>query len=140
MKGPDPALFYKAAWSDSWAFVKENFTVAVRTATYLVLFVAAAGGLRPYMALQILQETLPPKIFWGALAVVCVLTLPGWVWCVTVETVRVSAARKTNIRGLHFDILQNIALGVKSILWLSPHPSFWHGSCIPCRWSTCRCR
>src|SRR5713101_6771862 len=28
-KGPDPAEFYSAAWRDSWAFTKENYTVAL---------------------------------------------------------------------------------------------------------------
>ena len=31
-KGPDPALFYSAAWKDSWAFTMENKVVALRTA------------------------------------------------------------------------------------------------------------
>ncbi|HEY2253730.1 MAG TPA: zinc ribbon domain-containing protein, partial [Planctomycetaceae bacterium] len=115
MKGPDPALFYKAAWTDSWAFTKENKKVAFRTAMYFLVYGAICGGC-VYMVTSFC-ETLPPQVFWGVIAGACFLALPGWVWCLTIETIRVSAAKKSNIKGLHFDIFQNIALGVKTILW-----------------------
>ena len=38
-KGPDPALYYNAAWADSWQFLKKNVRLAVRTA--VVWMVAA---------------------------------------------------------------------------------------------------
>src|SRR5258708_17260151 len=44
MKGPDPALFYKAAWSDSWAFTKDNFKIVYRTAMYIILYGAIICG------------------------------------------------------------------------------------------------
>ncbi len=115
MKGPDPALFYKAAWSDSWAFTKDNFKIVYRTATYFILYGAIVGGCA-YMVTSFC-DTLPPKVFWGIIGVAAFLALPGWVWCLTIEAIRVTAAKKSNIKGLHFDIFQNIALGVKSILW-----------------------
>ncbi len=112
---PDPALFYSAAWKDSWEFTKQNYRVALRTAMYFILYGATAVGCG-YMSL-IYCETLPPQIFWGVLSVAASLALPGWVWCLTIYTIRVSAAKKSNIREIHFDIFQNIALGVKTILW-----------------------
>jgi hypothetical protein len=45
------------------------------------------------------------------------LVIPGWIWCLTVETVRTTVARKTSIRQVHFDIFQNMALGLKQIFW-----------------------
>ena len=113
-KGPDPALFYGAAWSDSWAFTRDNKKIAIRTAIYFLLFGAISGGCA-FMVTWC--DTLPPQVFWGIVGAASFLALPGWVWCLTVETIRVTAAKKTNIRGLHFDIFQNIALGIKSILW-----------------------
>ncbi len=115
MKGPDPALFYKAAWVDSWAFVKENFTVGLRTFLYTILANLAGAGCQ-YMAGWV--ETVPPRIFFLALTLLTILIVPGWRWCVVVETVRVSAARKSNIKRLNFDIFQNMALGLKVFIWL----------------------
>jgi hypothetical protein len=63
-------------------------------------------------------ETGPPKTFWGGLTLAAALVQPGWVWFLTIETVRATVGRKSNIRGLHFDLFQNIALGVKTYLWL----------------------
>jgi ribosomal protein L40E len=113
-KGPDPALFYSAAWKDSWAFMLENKSVAIRTGMYIVLFGAIQGGCN-FMANW--STNLPPKVFWGALYFVTGLVIPGWVWCLTVETVKTTVARKTSIRYVHFDAFQNIALGIKWYLW-----------------------
>jgi hypothetical protein len=112
--GPDPAEFYSAAWSDSWAFMKENYTVALRTGLYLILFGLACGG-----SIGMFQwcATAPPKVFWFGLGVACLLVIPGWIWCLTVETIRVTAARKRNVRDVNFDIFLNMALGVKTIVW-----------------------
>jgi ribosomal protein L40E len=114
MKGPDPALFYRAAWVDSWAFTKENFTVGLRTFLYTILANLAGAGC-VFMAGWV--ETAPPKVFFLSLTLLTFLIIPGWRWCVVIETVRVSAARKSNITRLNFDIFQNMALGLKTIIW-----------------------
>jgi hypothetical protein len=62
-------------------------------------------------------QTGPPKTFWGGLFLAAALVQPGWVWFLTIETVRATVGKKSNIRGLHFDLFQNIALGVKTYLW-----------------------
>jgi ribosomal protein L40E len=113
-KGPDPAIFYSLAWRDSWAFMLENKRVAIRTATYIILFAALQGGCW-FMAWW--STNLPPKFFWLTMVGVTGLVIPGWIWCLTVETVRTTVARKTSIRQVHFDIFQNMALGIKQIIW-----------------------
>jgi ribosomal protein L40E len=113
-KGPDPALFYSAAWKDSWAFTMENKSVALRTGMYFIIFAALGGGCN-FMANW--STNLPPKVFWALMQLVVGLIMPGWVWCLTVETVKVTVARKTNIRQVHFDMFQNMALGIKWNVW-----------------------
>jgi len=114
-KGPDPALFYSAAWKDSWAFMMENKSVALRTSLYFILLSAASYGCSFMVGWS---SNLPPKIFWAAMYFVINLVPFGWIWCLTVETVRATVSRKTSIRQVHFDIYQNIALGIKFYLWL----------------------
>src|SRR5262245_35891514 len=82
-KGPDPALFYSAAWKDSWKFTKENFTVALRTAMYFVIY-GASTGFSAFMVTWCSGG--PTKAFWTLMTTVTALTLPGWIWCLIVET------------------------------------------------------
>ena len=115
MKGPDPAEFYGEAWSNSWAFLKENHSIALRTCLYAVmiyLFSVACGALGGWLG------SLPPMLFLFGLACTVNLALPGWYWFVTVETVRTTVAkRKLSLGKVNFDLFQCIALGVKYILW-----------------------
>ncbi|MBS0267204.1 MAG: hypothetical protein JSS02_35090 [Planctomycetes bacterium] len=115
MKGPDPKFFWRAAWTDSWAFTKENFTVGLRTLLYTIL--VGAVGVGCSMAANAIQDP-PPKIFFIALQMLTNLIMPGWQLCVILETIRVSCAKKSNITRLHFDVFNNIALGIKWFLWL----------------------
>lgn len=113
-KGADPALFYGAAWSDSWAFMLENKRVAFRTGMYITLVWV-------FIVLLILLATwlnaLPPAVFLGIFALAAVLAIPGWYWHLTIETIKATVSRKSNIRSVHFDVFQNVALGVKTIVW-----------------------
>jgi ribosomal protein L40E len=114
-KGLDPALFYSAAWKDSWAFTMENKSVAIRTALYFILLSAVSYGCSFMVGWS---SNLPPKFFWAAMYFVTNFVPIGWIWCLTIETIRATVARKTSIRQVHFDIYQNVALGIKFYLWL----------------------
>lgn len=115
MKGPDPALFYSLAWTDSWAFMKENYTVALRTGIYMLLGGMIMGGCGFMVGWC---DTLPPKFFWLGLAIATMLAIVGWPWHLVIQTVRTTVARKSNIRDIHFDPYLCIALGIKWILWI----------------------
>jgi DNA-directed RNA polymerase subunit M/transcription elongation factor TFIIS len=41
-KGPDPALFYSTAWSDSWEFLMKHWRLAARTGGIWTLFLTVA--------------------------------------------------------------------------------------------------
>src|SRR5262249_7013016 len=92
----------------------ENKSVALRTGMYFIIFAALGWGCN-FMANW--SSNLPPKVFWALMNFVVGLIMPGWVWCLTVETVKVTVARKTNIRQVHFDMFQNMALGIKWNVW-----------------------
>jgi len=115
LRGPDPALFYSTAWSDSWKFTMANFTVVMRTMLYIIVFTSLQWGCS-FMVQWC--TTWPPQAFWGAMNLASSLVVPGWIWCLTIETIRVTVGKKDNIRKVHFDIFQNMALGVKTIFWL----------------------
>jgi len=121
-KGPDPALFYSAAWKDSWAFLKENSTVAVRTGVYFTSMQILLGTLA---SLANWLSGMPPKIFLGVFMTAAALAFPGWAWWLTIETIRTTAGKKSNIRGIHIDTFRNIALGLKYILWLLIFPAWF---------------
>jgi len=114
LKGPDPALFYATVWGDAWRFTLGNFKVVLKTALYVFLFVSFQGGCS-FMAQWC--TTLPPQIFWGGMYFASGLVVPGWIWCLTIETVRATVGKKDSIRKVHFDIFQNMALGLKWIFW-----------------------
>jgi len=114
MKGPDPAVFYATVWKDSWAFMVENKKVALRTAWYMILFTLILGGC---VFMVTWCSDPPPKMFWATLALAAGLAPPGWIWYLTIQTIRTTVGKKSNIRDINFDIFQNIALGVKFNLW-----------------------
>ena len=115
MKGPDPALFYGEAWRDSWAFVKENKSVALRTFLYGILFAllsALCGGMAEWCS------SLPPKVFWMMFVGAVSLVMPGWYWFLTIETIRTTVGKKKLSLGkVNFDIFLCMAFGIKAILW-----------------------
>lgn len=60
---------------------------------------------------------LPPKAFWLGFVVVAWQIFPGWIWHLRVETIKLTIAKKRDLRDVHFDIFQCVALGIKTILW-----------------------
>src|SRR5262249_16280236 len=89
----DPALFYSVAWGDAWRFTLANFTVVIRTAIYTTLIGAVLGGCA-FMTGWC--TTWPPQVFWGLMTAVSSLVIPGWIWCLTIETIRTTVGRKDN--------------------------------------------
>jgi DNA-directed RNA polymerase subunit M/transcription elongation factor TFIIS len=113
-KGPDPALFYKTVWKDSFEFTKKNKSVVFRTAIYGVLSYSLAG----FCGFMVgWCSGMPPKTFWAGIGFLAMQIFPGWLWFLTTETVKVTLPKKDNIRDLNFDLFQNVALGIKTIIW-----------------------
>ncbi len=113
----DPAaLFYSVAWGDAWKFTMVELSGgrSLRLALYLFLFTAVQGGCA-FMVTWC--TTWPPQVFFGVMTFALGLVVPGWIWCLTIETIRATVGKKDSIRKVHFDIFQNMALGLKQIFW-----------------------
>ena len=58
-KGPNPALFYKAAWGDSWKFMLSNQRLALQTWIVNILVVLMQAGM-VFVGFWIVVTFLPP--------------------------------------------------------------------------------
>jgi ribosomal protein L40E len=113
-KGIDPAKFFEVVWKDSWEFTKENKRTVLRSILYAVLsygIVAGCGFMVSWCT------RMPPRTFWMGFLVVAWQIFPGWIWHLRAETIRLTIAKKRDLRDVHFDLFQNVALGIKTILW-----------------------
>lgn len=119
LKGADPADFFKNVWSDAWSFTMENLGVVVRTFLYLVMY-AGLAAFCAYMVVDVCERT-PPKVFWGGIGTLALLVLPGWIWHMTVEAVKVTTFRKSKMSDVKFDTFTSVALGIKTLVWVISH-------------------
>lgn len=114
MKGPDPADFYAAAWSDSWNFLKNNLHIPLKMGlgwTALQLSLMGSAFMVSYC------ERIPLIVFWGFLALLFALGNFGIFWYVAIEIVTATLQRQDEIKSLRFDLFSIIALGVKGVVW-----------------------
>ena len=144
-KGPNPALFYGAAWKDSFQFMLANQRLALQTWLVLCLIStlhlgmvwgsyyiitnhpvenAEGGGSddpEEAKAIRSLPEIMASQQgFWfhRGLMFVLYMILVGWIWQMTVEVIRATQAKKSLVRRLNFGFLDAGAFGVKSLVWL----------------------
>lgn len=113
--GPDPDLYYKLAWTDSWEFFKKNWTLGMKLGLFwsffMSLYVAAL-----FMA-AVYCEQVPPKVFWGGLAAAFYLGSVGAFWQLWIEVVKATMEQKDEIKRFNFDFFADIAFGVKALMW-----------------------
>lgn len=113
-KGIDPAKFYSVVWKDAWSFTRENKRTLWRTIIYAVVSYGIVAGCG-FMVLWC--SRLPPKAFWLGFVVVGTQIFPGWIWHLRSETIKLTIAKKRDLRDVHFDLFSCVALGIKTILW-----------------------
>ena len=144
-KGPNPALFYKAAWVDSWQFMLANQRLAIQT--WIVnIGVALLQCLMVFVAFWIVVTFLPaPPTEMGqadpaadepykvpllsellnedGFQILSVLTLmiymivTGWIWTMAVQITRTTLARKGRAKRLSFQVVDSLANGFKMYFW-----------------------
>ena len=116
MRGPDPALYFKNAWSGSWQFLMENKGLAVRTGTYWALF-ATINAVCAYMGLVYCQR-FETRTFWSGLMVVSGMGIPGWYMFLGLKVIGATMT-KDQVRGdrIHFDFFQSVAAGFRICFW-----------------------
>jgi uncharacterized RDD family membrane protein YckC len=114
-KGPDPALFYKKAWSDSFQFVKEHWRMALQSGWYMAFLAVLCSGCA---AMAQWCDRGPPIFFWSMLTFLTFLGICGWFWYQTYKVIESTMTKDDKIlERVHFDFFQVIALGIRLILW-----------------------
>lgn len=115
LKGPDPDKFYPGLWKNSWKFVGVNLMLAIRTFLYTLLGSVISG----VAALGYLYfSMLPPRyMLFAPLAIVAALVVPGWIWYLDTEVIKLTLERRDKFKRVNFDFFLAGALGVKFVVW-----------------------
>jgi hypothetical protein len=113
-RGIDPKLFYRVAIKDSWKFLKEYKSLALRTALYLLVFQVLYFGCQFMITWCV---NLPPRVFWMLLAFVTGMVGPGWLWFLDTEIIKATMEKKEKMPRVNFDMFTCVALGIKYFLW-----------------------
>lgn len=114
-KGPDPALFYSKAWSDSFQFVKEHWGLTLRTGWYMTTLSVLCSGCA---AMTQWCDRGPPIFFWAMLTFLSFLGIAGWFWFLTYKVIESTMTKDEKLlERIHFDFFQVIALGLRLLLW-----------------------
>lgn len=115
MKGPDPDKFYPGLWKNSWKFVNVNLMIAIRTFLYLAL--ASVISVLTAMGYFYFSMLPPRYMFFAPISIVAALVVPGWLWFLDTETIKLSLERKEVYKRINFDFFLCGALGVKFVAW-----------------------
>ncbi len=114
-EGKSSASFYKNVIRESWEFVKEYKSLALRTGMISTFFTVL------YMACYFMVtycEKLPPKYFWVAMTILMAVGTPGWIWFLTRKLVSADLyGEKIDADRIHYDFFTNVALGLAAFLW-----------------------
>jgi DNA-directed RNA polymerase subunit RPC12/RpoP len=113
-RGIDPKLFYRVAFKDSWAFLTEYKSLALRTAMYSLVFELLHFGCLFMITWCV---NLPPRVFWILLAFVTGMVAPGWLWFLDTEIIKATMEKKEKMPRVNFDMFTCVALGIKYNLW-----------------------
>ena len=113
--GPDPDLYFKLAWSDSWAFFKKNWSLGMRLGLFWSIFMSLTCG-AAFMALVYCVQ-VPPKIFWGGIGIAFLFGSIGSFWQLWIAIVKATLEEKDELKRFTFDFFGDVALGVKAIFW-----------------------
>ena len=114
-EGKSSAAFYKNVFRESWEFMWEFKSLALRTGVILSVFSVM------YMAcffMVLYCEKMPPRIFWIAMTIVMAVGSPGWVWFLTRKIVTSDLyTEKLEADRIFYDFFTNVALGLAAFLW-----------------------
>jgi len=114
-KGPDPALFYSMAWSDSFDWTKEHWRMAVRTGMYMSLLAVMCNGCA-FMTGWC--DKWPTMFFWFVQTMLTLLGIFGWFWFLTYKVIDATMSRDEKVlERISFDMFQVISLGLRLLFW-----------------------
>ncbi|WP_437228040.1 RDD family protein [Planctomicrobium sp. SH661] len=116
LKGADPNLYYTKAAKESWEFLKENLSLAMRTG-WIWAFFATINATCTYMSL-VYCKNWPTKTFWGGLALISALGIAGWFISLVMGIITVSLVKeKFRADRFYFDFFKSAAAGGRVIFW-----------------------
>ena len=114
MKGPDPADFYPGLVKEAWKFVGRNIFLAWRTVLYTLVCLAIALSCA-FLYLWI--SMWPPRAFLALCFTISFLVIPGWMWFLDTEVIKLTLERKDKFKKLNFDFFLASAMGGAFIFW-----------------------
>ncbi|WP_010582639.1 hypothetical protein [Schlesneria paludicola] len=114
LKGPDPADFYPRLFRDSWKFVGKNQFLALRSSIY-TLVATTFTLLCLFLFLWI--SMWPPRLFLALCCTISFLVIPGWMWFLDTEIIKLTLEGKDKFKKLNFDFFLSSALGAASVVW-----------------------
>lgn len=115
MKGPDPADFFPGLAKGAWKFVLKNQMLAWRTAVY-ALIPLLISLLCAFLYLYI--SAWPPRAFFALCFCVSFLVIPGWLWNLDTEVIKLTLEKKDKFKKLNFDFFLASSKGVLFVAWL----------------------
>tara|TARA_R110002111_G_scaffold256979_2_gene324549 strand:- start:21987 stop:23717 length:1731 start_codon:yes stop_codon:yes gene_type:complete len=113
-KGPAVEDFYSKSWGDAYKFLGNHKGLAVKTFTYSVI---ASILFFCSVFMMLWCHRTPPRGFWGFIAFVSIMAIPGWIWFIQTEVVRFALQKKDKLKRINFDFFLCSALGIKFISW-----------------------
>lgn len=119
LKGPDPADFYPGLAKAATKFVLKNQMLALRTAVYLLICTTVSLGCA-FMYLWI--SAWPPRAFFAMCFFVAFLVIPGWLWQLDNEVIKLTLERKDKFKRLNFDFFLASSKGFLFAAWLIAVP------------------
>jgi DNA-directed RNA polymerase subunit RPC12/RpoP len=114
MKGPDPADFFPGLAKEAWRFVGKNSVLALRTVIYTLISLTIALGCA-FMYFWI--SMWPPRVFLALCFTVSFLVIPGWMWFLDTEVIKLTLERKEKFKRLNFDFFLASAMGAAFVFW-----------------------
>lgn len=114
MKGPDPSDFYPGLAKNAFKFVLKNQGLVWRTNLYTFVCLLISLGCA-FMYLWI--SAWPPRAFFGLCFFVAFLVIPGWLWYLDTEVIKLTLERKDKFKKLNFDFFLASSKGVMAVGW-----------------------
>ncbi len=114
MKGPDPADFYPGLFKEAWKFVGRNYLLAWRTVMYTLVCLTISMGCA-FLYLWI--SAWPPRWFLALCFTISFLVIPGWMWFLDTEVIKLTLERKDKFKKLNFDFFLASAMGTAFAFW-----------------------
>lgn len=114
LKGPDPADFYPGLSKNAIKFIGKNQSLVWRTNAYIAVCLVVSLFCA-FMYLWI--SAVPPRGFFALCFFVSFLVIPGWLWYLDNEVIKLTLERKDKFKKLNFDFFLASSKGVLGVGW-----------------------